>query len=106
MFGSRLARPQAVTTVGTSGLVFYDAQYHTAYTTTDMETLDLETRCVSCQYETRLTVRRVNYYAWMRRTLVQVAFPNLHPAQRELFFVSGMCAKCWDAMISPACKED
>jgi hypothetical protein len=100
MFGSRLARPEAVIRPMISGVVFHDAPFHTAYTTDNFDTLDLESRCVTCQRESRLTVRRVNYHAWLRRVLVQVAFPHLDRALREQFFQSGICGTCWDSMFA------
>lgn len=31
---------------------------------------------------------------------VQDVFPDWSPADRELYFMSGVCGKCWDAMFS------
>lgn len=36
---------------------------------------------------------------------VQDLFPDLSPAERELF-VSGVCGVCWDVMFPPEDEED
>ena len=48
-----------------------------------------------------MTFDRVEYYSGMiareRDALMQDAFPNFTPSQRE-FIMTGICDKCWDNM--------
>jgi hypothetical protein len=48
-----------------------------------------------------MTFDRKEYYSGMtareRGALIQDAFPNFTPSQRE-FIMTGICDKCWDNM--------
>ena len=40
------------------------------------------------------------------RSHVQDVLPSMPPDQRELFFMSGLCGKCWDEVMTPPDEED
>lgn len=46
-----------------------------------------------------VTVKRTELDAYLAGALMQRAFPNLTPDQRE-FLISGLCPKCWDETFS------
>ena len=37
----------------------------------------------------------------LRSDFVQRVFPDWSPADRELYFMSGLCGKCWDKVRTP-----
>lgn len=37
---------------------------------------------------------------------VQDVFPDWSPADRELYFMSGICGACWDKMMTPSEDSD
>ena len=82
-----------------------DARYHTAYIPLGIEPctfgdeIELESRCVMCQVESRLTVSLESYGVWHNGAAVQRAFPTVSPADREQFFMTGICGQCWDQMF-------
>lgn len=54
--------------------------------------------CVSCGEGYMFGVSESGYNAWREGALVQVAFPELDAASREML-ISGVCGVCWDAMF-------
>lgn len=55
--------------------------------------------CPFCGLTERIEVAEHEYIAYvMNRILIQEAFPNMTPAQRERF-ISGVCGPCWDKNI-------
>lgn len=81
----------------------HDSRYHTAYIPTTYnggpDVIELESRCVMCQMESRIEVTLNAYSMWNMGTAVQSAFPFLSPADREQFFMTGICGQCWDQMF-------
>lgn len=67
--------------------------------------------CVSCgethEMSTIFTVKKWN--AWLeKRKLgvhVQAFWPELSPAEREEFFISGVCDACWRKLFPPEDEE-
>lgn len=58
-------------------------------------------RCPHCKIFVRVTLDGSEYWAYfMQGALVQDAFPNLTPEQRELL-ITGTHPECWDAMMGP-----
>ncbi len=37
---------------------------------------------------------------------VQDVFPDWSPADRELYFMSGLCGSCWDRIMTPPEEND
>lgn len=67
--------------------------------------LVVTTTCSSCQAPQLLEVNKEDYEGFINgKTFVQVAFPYLTPAERELF-ISGTCDACWKAMVSAWGKQ-
>jgi hypothetical protein len=58
--------------------------------------------CRWCHKEITLIVTQEGYDAWNqgRGVFVQVAFPELTPAERELM-ISGTCGQCWNDIMGP-----
>jgi hypothetical protein len=55
--------------------------------------------CDDCGVEHTCEVPREAIVARNSGALVQEAFPMLDRDQRELFFVSGKCDKCWKKLM-------
>ncbi len=53
--------------------------------------------CMMCGDTSRIEVDRDQYLAWRRGTLIQQAFPEMSPADRE-HLKSGTHPACWDDM--------
>lgn len=59
----------------------------------------IEAVCNHCPTVKELEVDIANFAAWQRREmLLQVAMPDIPPADRELV-KSGICGACWDNMF-------
>lgn len=56
--------------------------------------VQLPVKCSFCGKTVILTVPASGLQAWQCGTLIQEAFPELTPAERELM-ISGMCGECW-----------
>ena len=50
--------------------------------------------CPSCKAIQKVNVSSQEYAFWKEGKSVQKAFPQLTPAEREIF-VTGMCEDCW-----------
>ena len=65
------------------------------------DNITLTKTCPFCGKPHSITVDRKEYYtgAYLRGAgaLIQNAFPNFTPSQRE-FIMTGICDKCWDNM--------
>jgi hypothetical protein len=63
--------------------------------------ITLTRTCPFCGKAHSITVDRNEYYSGMtareRGALMQNAFPNFTPSQRE-FIMTGICDECWDNM--------
>lgn len=63
--------------------------------------ITLTRTCPFCGKPHSITVDREEYYSGMtareRGALIQDAFPNFTPSQREMI-MTGICDKCWDNM--------
>ena len=63
--------------------------------------ITLTRTCPFCGKSHSITVDRKEYYVGMtareRGALIQDAFPDFTPSQRE-FIKTGICDKCWDNM--------
>lgn len=61
----------------------------------------LTTKCPLCGRSHTIMLDRKEYYDGMtaleRGALIQEAFPNFTPTQRE-FIMTGICNVCWDNM--------
>lgn len=64
------------------------------------DTYTAETQCRDCGETHKVTLPGPGLFAYNRGELVQVAFPNLSADERELFFMSGVCGKCYDKLFS------
>jgi len=53
--------------------------------------------CPVCSKSTVVCVDRAAYLAWRAGTLIQVAFPDMPTAQRELL-ITGTHGECWDIL--------
>lgn len=63
----------------------------------------LTKKCPFCGKEHTMTFDRNEFYSGMsaleRGALIQNAFPNFTPSQREMI-MTGICDKCWDNIFS------
>lgn len=57
--------------------------------------------CPICHKDYTLRVPKDGYDKWKDGTLIQDAFPNMGPGDRELM-QTGICNECWDKLY----KED
>ncbi len=61
----------------------------------------LTKKCPSCGRDHTMAFDRDEYYSGMaaheRGALIQDAFPNFTPSQREML-MTGICDKCWNNM--------
>lgn len=57
----------------------------------------LNVTCPDCKREDHLAVRSDGMEKWLLQTLVQLAFPELTPFQREQL-ITGYCLACWNRM--------
>lgn len=64
-------------------------------TTVTSTTVTVSVKCPFCGKAQTLTVPRKGFDLWRQGALVQVAFPDLSPDDREVL-VSGVCPKCWE----------
>jgi hypothetical protein len=57
--------------------------------------------CVHCSDYHSITVEKPDLDALYGkdRPLIQNLFPYLTASERELFFQSGLCGKCWDELF-------
>jgi len=62
-----------------------------------MDTIDVDVTCPFCQKQSTLTVSAEGYNKWGTGTLIQEAFPELGPSERE-GLMTGICGPCWDKM--------
>ena len=63
-------------------------------------TYTVEAVCHSCGKRDAVTIEGAALFAFNNGELVQVAFPQLTASEREFFFKSGMCGKCWNEMFA------
>lgn len=64
-----------------------------------MATLSIQTpHCMVCGEQSLLFVEEHQYNSWKSGTLIQNAFPNLTPDERELL-MTGTHPKCWEEMF-------
>lgn len=66
-------------------------------------------RCPECKELHVLDVDHRKLERWTtldERPHVQAYWPELSPAEREEFFMSGICGKCWDGMIREGDDDD
>lgn len=61
----------------------------------------LHVACKICGVFHRLVVSKAARKAHREGALVQEAFPQVSPGERELFFVSRICPTCWDSLMGP-----
>ena len=64
--------------------------------------------CRVCGREHQLVVPAIKLRLWVDRPAyipVQRFWPELDADRRELFFVSGVCKKCWDKMFEGIAEE-
>lgn len=55
--------------------------------------------CVSCGEGYMFGVSESGYQAWLAGEKVNIAFPELDAASREML-ISGVCGVCWDTMFA------
>jgi hypothetical protein len=60
--------------------------------------IQIDTICPECHKKTTLSVIEDEYKSWKQGTLIQNAFPNLTPEERELL-MTGICNNCWETMF-------
>ena len=58
--------------------------------------------CKECGTDHTLSATKEEIEKWKGGALVQRAFPNMSPEQREMF-ISGICPECWEKIFP---KED
>ena len=63
------------------------------------DTVELKVDCIQCGHTHVFRVPRNQFEAWERGTLIQDAFPELTPGQREIL-ISKVCGDCFDKMFS------
>ena len=62
-------------------------------------------RCPECRRKGFLRVHAASYAAWAQGTLlVQAAFPELSPDEREAL-ITGICSECWTRIFSSSLNE-
>ena len=57
--------------------------------------LKLVQRCVVCGEKKQISVSQESLDAYHNGVLVQDAFPLMTKGDREFFFLSKVCPKCW-----------
>ena len=62
--------------------------------------------CRACGHEFVISVDNDAYNKYLRGAMVQDCFPHLSADDRELFFISGLCGKCWDILIPEDDPDD
>jgi hypothetical protein len=55
-------------------------------------------RCIVCKEQAVVFVPEAGLKAWTKGALIQVAFPDTTPDERELL-LTGTHPKCWDSMF-------
>ena len=63
--------------------------------------ITLKKVCTHCGKEYVIQISSDQLRKYNDGELVQRAFPELTPGERELFFKTGVCDDCWDKMFSP-----
>ena len=58
----------------------------------------IDKTCVQCGKHVQIEVRVADLIKRENGALIQHAFPNMPPEQREMF-ISGICGTCWDTMF-------
>lgn len=56
--------------------------------------MKLNTICPHCGKKTSLEVKREDWEQWKLGKNVQIVFPYLSPAEREML-ITGICDDCW-----------
>ena len=57
------------------------------------------TTCRECKVSHEVKIPGPGMFAYNNGAAVQNAFPGLTAAERELFFVTGICGPCWDRIF-------
>jgi hypothetical protein len=60
--------------------------------------MQMNVSCLSCGYKETIGVTHGQYFQWAYGEMIQNAFPELTPDQRELI-LTGTCGKCFDEMF-------
>lgn len=55
--------------------------------------------CKNCNKVEEAVVESSALFAYNQGELVQNAFPEMSPADREFYFKSGLCGDCFNAMF-------
>jgi hypothetical protein len=61
--------------------------------------IEINTVCPMCKKTSQINVNKDAYIKWRGGELIQRAFPNLSPPNRELL-KTGICGACWDKMFA------
>jgi hypothetical protein len=64
-----------------------------------MPMISVTKKCPGCFQAVTIEVDKDNYFRWKGGELIQRAFPELTPDQRELL-ISGTHPECWDKMFA------
>lgn len=67
---------------------------------TDLRITTLKASCAACGMTHFASVRTAEIRMYQGGTPVQEAFRALPASARELFFLSGICGSCWDALFA------
>lgn len=70
-----------------------------SFTMSKERNIPLTIECVMCNTMHIIMVSEEGYTKRKQGALIQNAYPDLTPAERELI-VSGTCGKCYDVMIN------
>lgn len=65
----------------------------------DDKKINMVIECQECNKEFYFNITATQYQTYIARTgYIQDIFPELNPAEREMF-ISGICPECWDKMF-------
>ena len=62
--------------------------------------MKIKVTCPNCGREFEKEFDDVKIDQLKKGELVQRVFPELSPADRELFFISHICGDCWDSLFN------
>jgi len=66
---------------------------------TDKTQKEITKKCISCDYEAKISATNEQLQRYQNGELIQNVFPNVSPGDRELF-ISGICGTCFDNMFA------
>lgn len=73
--------------------------FHKTEADYEADTYTVERTCTDCDTSKTAKVAGPQLFRYNQGAFVQVAFPDMSAEDREFFFMSGICPKCWDEIF-------